>query len=192
MDLLGLQNIRGRVRAHQVDGEIWTPRTALQSNLVLYQWANIVSKLLTTGDARFRIGGLYLEFENTASPGASVSPDTFDRTRDVTYYDDLVGHATRDYLRVPITASQVLSTGNGLTNNQLVFFARSSGLTGVHGKAFSSDVNSVVFGASLVAYVDATDATQDLLFSSFYFDEPDQQQKLSSSQIGIEWQLDLQ
>jgi hypothetical protein len=192
MDRIGLQNIGGRVRAHRVENEIWTPRTALESNLVLYQWANIVSKLLNTGDARYRIGGMYLEFENVASPGDTVSPDTFTRARTVEYYDDLAGSTTRDYLRVPITASQTLSEGEGLTNNQLVFFARSSGLAGVHGKPFATASNSVIFGASLVAFIDATDATQDLLFSSFYFNVADQQQKLNTSQVGIEWELTLQ
>ena len=169
MDLIGLQNIRGQVRAYQVDGEQWTPRTELKSHLVLYDWANILSKLLTIGDARYRIGGVYLEFENTTSPGDTVSPPTFDRTRSITYYDELVASSSRDYLRVPLTASSVQSTGSGLTNNELLFFARSSGLTGVHGKDFSYAANSVVFGASLVAFIDSTDATQDILFSSFYF-----------------------
>jgi hypothetical protein len=93
---------------------------------------------------------------------------------------------------VPLTASSVQSTGSGLTNNELLFFARSSGLTGVHGKDFSYAANSVVFGASLVAFIDSTDATQDILFSSFYFNLADQQQKLASSQVGLEWQLTLQ
>jgi hypothetical protein len=84
-----------------------------------------------------------------------------------------------------------LSEGEGLTNNQLVFFARSSGMTGVHGKSFSYASNSVVFGASLVAFVDATDATQDLLYSSIYFATEDQQQKLATSQIGLEWPITL-
>ena len=43
-----------------------------------------------------------------------------------------------------------------------------------------------------MAFIDATDATQDLLFSSFYFDVADQQQKLNTSQVGIEWELTLQ
>jgi hypothetical protein len=192
MDFLGLNNLQGRVRAHQVTNDIWTPSTELKKNLVLYQWAEITSKLLTLGDARYRIGGMYLEFENVASPGDPVSPPIFNRTRNVQYYDDLVGNATRDYLRVPLIASQVLSTGSGLVNNQIVFFARSSGVTGVHGKSFSYAANSVIYGASLVAFIDATDATQDLLFSSFYFDVPDQQQKLATSQIGIEWELTLE
>jgi hypothetical protein len=197
MDLLGLQNVQGRVRAHAVRGEadsslIWTPKTEFKKNLVLNQWATIVAKLLTSGDARYRIGGMYLEFENTASPGDAVSAPTFDRTRDVAYYDALSGSGVRDYLRVPMTANQLLSDGTGFTSNQIAFFSRSSGTTGAHGKTFSDSVNSTIFGASLVAFIDNNDATQDLLLSSFYFDVADQQQKLATSQVGIEWELTLQ
>lgn len=208
MDLIGLNNLRGRVRAHRIyrstpkkqpyrlfdekRNELWLPQTAFKKNLVLNQWGTIVSKLLSSGDARYRIGGMYLEFENTASPGDPVSAPSFDRTRDVTYYDDLAGSGNRDYLRVPMTASQLLSDGDGFVNNQIVFFARSGGTTGVHGKTFSDSVNSTVFGASLVAFIDDNDATQDLLLSSFYFATADQQQKLSTSQVGIEWELTLQ
>lgn len=208
MDLIGLRNVRGRVRAHSVHKvtpgkqpyrlfdeerkELWLPQTSFKNNLVLNQWGTIVAKLLSNGDSRYRLGGMYLEFENTASPGDPVSAPTFDRTRDITYYDDLVGSGSRDYLRVPMTASQLLSDGEGFVNNQLVFFARSSGTVGVHGKTFSDSVNSTIFGASLVAFIDNNDATQDLLLSSFYFAVADQQQKLSTSQVGIEWELTLQ
>ena len=197
MDLIGLSSVQGRVRAHHVWGEedsslIWTPKTDFSKNLVLNQWATIVTKLLTSGDARYRIGGMYLEFENTGSPGDSVSVPSFDRTRDVSYYDDLAGSANRDYLRIPMTANQLLTEGDDFNDNQIVFFGRSSGTTGVHGKTFSDSVNSTIFGASLVAFVSNNDATQDLLLSSFYFDVADQQQKLSNSQVGIEWQVTFQ
>ena len=192
MDSIGLNKIFGRVRAHRVTDDVWTPTTELKKNLVLYQWAEITSKLLTLGDSRYRIGGMYLEFQNVANPGDPVSPPVFDRTRTVQYYDDLAGSSDTDYLRVPLIGSQSLSTGSGLVNNEIVFFARTSGVVGVHGKPFSYAANSVVFGASLVAFIDATDATQDLLFSSFYFDVPDQQQKLATSQVGIEWALTLE
>lgn len=192
MDFLRSSSIQGKVRCHQVIDDFWTPCSDFKSNLVLYDWAKITAKLLTSGDANYRIGGMYLEFENTASPGDPVSAPTFDRTRSITYYNDLSGSASRDYLRVPLTATQLLSAGEGLTDNQIVFFARSSGVTGVHGKTFSDSANSVVFGASLVAFVDSTDATQDILLSSFYFSTGDQQQKLATSQIGIEWELTLQ
>jgi len=192
MDLLGPQRVQGRVRAHEFKNGLWQPNTKFKPNLILNQWGTITAKLLAEGNSNYRIGGMYLEFENTASPGDPVSAPSFDRTRDITYYDDLSGSGDRDYLRVPMITTQLLSEGAGFVNNLMVFFARSSGVLGVHGKTFSDSVNSTIFGASLVAYVDGTDATQDLLLSSFYFDVLDQQQKLSTSQVGIEWQLELQ
>lgn len=191
------RNVQGKVKAYTVfdlQGPVadWQPATAFTHNMVVYQWATIVAKLLSAGDSRYRIGGMYLEFENTDNPGDPVSPPVFDRTRSVTYYDSLAASSNRDYLRIPITASQLFSAGEGLTDNQISYFARSSGSVGVHGKTFSSAANSVVFGGSLVAFVDDTDATQDLIFSSWYFDVADQQQKLPSSQIGIEWQITLE
>ena len=194
--LLGNNAARGRVRASKVNiqgsEELWTPSTDWKSNLVLYQWATITSQLLAVGSSNYRIAGMYLEFENVASPSTTVTPPSFDRTRDITYYDDLVASSTRDYLRVPMTAAPIGSEGTDLSNNQIVFFARSSGTQGVHGKTFSDSVNSKIFGASLVAFVDNNDSTQDLLFSSFYFDTADQQIKLATSQVGIEWELTLQ
>jgi len=190
--LNGSENIIGKVRVYSVTDNSWTAVTEYNHNLVLYQWAEIASKLLTTGDSRFRIGGLYLEFANTVSPGDAVAMPSLDRSRNVEYYNALSGSATKDYLRVPLTASPISSQGTGLSNNQITFFARSGGIAGVHGKPFSYASNSVIIGASLVAFVDATDATRDLLFSSFYFAEEDQQQKTATSQVGIEWVLTLQ
>lgn len=186
------ENISGKVRIYNVTDDDWIAVTEYKRNLVLYQWAEITSKLLTTGDGRFRIGGLYLEFENTTNPGDPVALPSFDRTRNVEYYNELAGSTTRDYLRVPLTASPISSAGTGLSHNQIMFLARSGGVAGVHGKPFSHASNSVIIGASLVAFIDATDATRDLLFSSFYFAVEDQQQKLATSQVGIEWVLTLQ
>lgn len=186
----------GRVRAYTVadlslDKSNWKPTTDFKHNLIVYQWATIVAKLLTSGDSRYRISGMYLEFENTDNPGDPVSPPIFDRTRDVSYYNGLSLSSNRDYLRVPITAAELSSEGENLSNNKMSYFARSSGSVGVHGKTFSAAANSVVFGGSLVAIVDDTDATQDLIYSSWYYDPADQQQKLPSSQIGIEWETTL-
>lgn len=185
-------NVQGYVRMHHVVGDSWQSCSRLQPNLVLFQWAKITTKLLTSGLANYRIGGMYLEFENVASPGDTVTPPAFNRTRDINYYNNLSASATKDYLRVPMTATQVLSEGEGLTDNLIIFFARSSGVVGVHGKAFSDAYNSTIYGISLVAFPDVNDVTQDLLFSSHYFDSTEQKQKESNSQIGIEWQLVLQ
>lgn len=186
----------GRVRGYVVsDVEVnppqWQQVTPWCQNLVVYQWADIVAKLLANGDSRYRIAGMYLEFANVASPGDTVSPPSFTRTRTIDYYNALAANPDVDYLRVPLIATQLSASDSNFANNLLSFFAKSSGLTGVHGKSFSAGSNSVVYGASLVAYVDATDATQDLLFSSIYLDPADQQPKLATSQVGLEWQLTL-
>lgn len=221
MDQITANNLKGRVRAYQVGftpptkphsgqeklgqyslafsgpgqdpktspKEFWTPATEFRPNLVLFEWSKITSKLLTTGKSNYRISGMYLEFENVASPGDPVSVPTFERDRTSQYYNDLSGSSVRDYLRVPLTAA---TTTEEDTQARMDFFARSSGTTGVHGKTFSAAANSTVFGVSLVAFVDTTDATQDLLLSSHYFAVADQQQKLSTSQVGLEWELTLQ
>jgi hypothetical protein len=192
--IIGNDAGKGRVRAHQVRNDIWLPQTKYKHNLVVYEWGAIVTRLLGLGQINYRIAGMYLEFENVASPGDPVAVPTFDRTRDIEYYNNLVGSGVRDYLRVPLTAHTIASSDEALypKGNLITFFARSQGLQGVHGKTFSDSVNSTVFGGSLIAFVDDTDATQDLILSSFYFDTDDQQPKLSTSQVGLEWELTLQ
>jgi len=208
------KHIRGRVRgnlvtvdmehwnspgAHYVwdpeleDRQLWVPRTSWVPNDIVYEWGAIVGRLMTEGNIDYRIGGMYLEYENVVAPGDTVAAPSFDRTRDIEYYNNLAGNAVRDYLRVPMTAHTFGSSDEDTfpKGNQPVFFARSQGTAGVHGKAFGFASNSVIFGASLVALVDAADATQDLILSSFYFDADDQQPKLATSQVGLEWELTL-
>jgi hypothetical protein len=187
----------GRVKAYEcpvpLDFEPWRAVTDWVPNLVVYEWATVVGNLLNGTGLNYRIGGMYLEFENVASPGDTVTPPTFDRTRDINYYTNLSGSSNRDYLRVGLTAAQLTSSDSTLFpgGNKCTYFARSQGATGVHGKTFSNAANSVIFGASLVAYIDSSDATQDLILSSMYFATADQQAKLSTSQIGLEWELTL-
>jgi hypothetical protein len=183
----------GRVRAYNIlppyTDSVWECVTDWFPNLVAYEWASIVGNLLNGTGLNYRIGGMYLEFDNGGSP---VTPPAFDRTRDVSYYNGLSG--SRDYLRVGLTAAQLTSSDETLfpNGNKCTFFARSQGIQGVHGTTFSNGAGSIVFGASLVAYVDDTDATQDLILSSMYFDTASQQEKLATSQIGLEWELTLQ
>ena len=86
-DIITPNQIRGRVRAHEVKaagslferlfrGLTWLPTTPWSRNLVVYEWGAIVSRLLATGDVAYRIGGMYLEFENVDTPGDPVSPPT--------------------------------------------------------------------------------------------------------------------
>lgn len=208
----GLKAIRGRVRPHYVfkrryasgaqqplhfcrnkKHEWWYPAGGWDPNLVVYEWGAIVGKLLTVGELKYRIGGMYLEFEDVAAPGNPVSAPVFDRTRDIEYYNNL-GSGGRDYLRVALTAATFGSSNAARypKGNQPVFFARSQGVQGVHGTPFGYANNSVIFGAALVAFAHETDATQDLILSAYYFPTDEQQPKLATSQVGIEWELTLE
>lgn len=173
----------------------WTQKTGWVKNSVLYEWGALVGQLLMKRGLQYGVGGMYFEFENTASPGDPVSAPALTRNPDegVDYYNGLEDSVDRDYLRIPLIASTLEITDDALfpKGNAPTFFAQTSGVTGVHGKGFSDSDNSVVFGGALVAFVDENDATQDLVISRFYLEVSNQQQKLSTSQIGLEWQLRL-
>lgn len=171
----------------------WTPTTEFAHNDFLYEWGAIFANLLMRRGLNYGIGGMYIEFENVGSPGDPVSAPTFTRDADegVDYYNGLLSSPDRDYLRVPLISttlgnSDVLQFPKG---NRPSFFAQTAGVEGVHGKTFSDSVNSTVFGGALVAFVDDTDHTRDLVLSRFYFEVDKQQVKLATSQIGFEWRL---
>lgn len=161
------------------------------NNLVVYEFATISANLVAGSGINYRVGGMYLEFENVASPGDTVTVPTFDRSRNVSYYNNLSSSPDRDYLRVDLSSATVSSsdTTDFPKGNSVLFSARSAGLVGVHGKTFSDSANSVIYGAALVSFVDGNDATQDLIYSAAYFSTATQQAKLASSQVGIEWEL---
>lgn len=173
----------------------WMPKTGWTHNDVLYEWGAIVGPLLLRQGLNYGVSGMYIEFENTASPGDPVDVPTVSRDADqgVDYYNALVDSADRDYLRIPLIAGSLRSTDvvKFPIGNAPTFFAMTSGVEGVHGKPFSYASNSVVFGGALVAFVDDSDPTQDLVFSRFYLEVALQQAKLDTSQIGFEWQLRL-
>lgn len=183
-ELITPNNVQGRVRGWQGD----SPATLWKSNLVMYDWATIIAKLVA-GDLDYRVNGLYIEYENT---GGSATIPSFGRGDGISYYQGL--GAGRDFIRVPIAG--VTTTSSNETNfpdgNVMTFFGQTQGSAGVLGETFSNAVNSKVCGAALVAMPDQADYTQDLVFSRFYFDVADQIAKLASSQVGIEWAVTLQ
>lgn len=171
---------------------LWTPAGPFSHNDTLYEWATIFGQLLLRQGLNFGIGGMYIEFENTAEPGDPVTPPIVTRDADqgIDYYDALAGSGVRDYLRVPLVAGTLTSSDpvNFPKGNVSTFFAQTTGLVGVHGKTFSDVVNSVVFGAALVSFVDLADATQDLILSRLYKDSTEQIAKTPTIQVGVEWQ----
>jgi hypothetical protein len=172
----------------------WHSSKDFERNLILYEWATVVGELLRNAPDRkpYYFGGMYIEFENNG--GAAVSPPTATRDEGGSYYEDLLVHATRDYLRVPLTALTLTSTDEDKFpfGNRVTAFAQTAGVAGVHGKTFSAAQQSRIFGAALVAFPDFADATQDLVFSRFYYSSSDNQMvKLVGSEVGVEWRVNL-
>lgn len=206
--IIPTERVRGDVRVHRVypvlrrlgglSGglpEGWDPRTPFTHNDFLFEWGAVFGNLLLRRGLNYGIGGMYIEYENTASPGDLVTVPPFgrDSTEGVDYYNGLSDSADRDYLRVPLVAGTLDSTDNTKypKGNLATFFAQTQGVQGVHGKPFSEGSNSTVFGAALVAFVDEADPTRDLVLSRWYAPTSSQVLKLATSQVGLEWQLTL-
>lgn len=186
--ICGQRQVFGESRVYYLD----QPKPAFKPNLLLYDWGTIISQLLRNNpDGKSRhISTMYLEFENNG--GALVSTPTPARDEGKSYYDSLSGSGTRDYLRVPIVATQLEASDETLfpAGNQPTFFAQAQGTTGVHGKAFSAAQQSRVYGAALVATPDSSDDSQDLVFARIYYTTSAEQLiKSASVQIGVDWRV---
>jgi len=192
--------ISGQVRGHLVSAgqsyKQWRPLSVdYTSNTYMQEGATALAKLLqgSLDGKSYKIGGMYIEFENNG--GAAVTPPTFDRAGGTSYYAALVSNANRDYLRVPLTATELSSSDIAIYpgGNVLTCFARTAGTTGVHGKPFSSAQQSRVYGGALVITPQFNDSSQDLVLARFYWASATNQViKGTGSQIGLEWPFTLQ
>lgn len=160
-------------------------------NQIQWSWGEIACHLFGDGNPKYKLSAMYLEFENTASPGDPVTAPAYDADEGVEYYEALGASPARDFLRVPLLTAPSKSIVSGYENrvafNSLSFLAQSSGTTGVHGKAFSDGSNSTVFGLALVAAPVWGDRTQDLVFGRRYYATAKQVPKRASSQVGVSW-----
>ena len=185
LDQITPDKVQGQVRGFQGT----RPVTPWRPNLVMYDWATIITKLMQ-GNTNYAVDMMYIEFENT---GGTPSTPSYDRGDGIDYYTGLAGSGTRNFIRVPLAGVNITSTGTNFPGgNKMTFFGQTQGALGNNGITFSNAVNSIVVGAALVAAPVQADYTQDLIFSRFYFDVADQIPKLTTNQIGIEWSLTLQ
>jgi len=186
--------INGRARIVRVTSQgVRLPLTDYKPNLIMADWATVFANFIVSGTSSYRIGGMYLEFENVDDPDDEVTVPAFVRTEGISYYDGLSSHPTRDYLRVNLAGANVSTTDmtQWPFGNVSQFFSMSSGIVGTHGKTFSDSVNSKLFGAALVVIRSAADPTLDLIVSRLYFNSSEQQVKLPTSQLGVDWALEL-
>lgn len=194
-----IQRLRGYYQVYSVCERTGKKKLRCRGpNEIAYDWAIIACQAIGLGKSEYKIGGMYVEFENTASPGLTVSPPTIDRAEGREYYDNLSGN--RDYLRIPLLSLPALSvapgwndyfSGTGVDFNRMTFAAQTSGNSGSNGLTFSHLTNSRVFGIALVATPEWADRTQDVVFARGYYPAGDQLDKEASHQLYVSWRQDL-
>lgn len=200
-DAIRRNSLAGRITVWDVDERtgLRLPRF-VQSNQIQVSWAHIVARQIgfkrPVGARDYSISAMYFEFENVLDPEDVVTPPDYEDTEGVEYYEDLLGSPTRDYLRIPLAVEPTLGIESetgvfqaGINGNKLTFHAQTAGVVGVHGKEFSSNVNSKIFGVALVATPDPNDETQDEVFARTYFATDDQVVKALSHQASIDWDI---
>lgn len=184
--------VEGFISTYEVtESGLWLPKSSFH-NQIQWTWGEIACKLFGEGSSEYKISSMYIEFENVASPGDTVTAPSFDRSDGIEYYSSLSASSDRDYLRVQLISNPKASLisgyeGASLNVNQLTFYAQSSGSLGVHGKTFSAGANSTVFGLALVATPKWEDRTKDLIFAREYYPVGQQVLKQASSQVGVSW-----
>ncbi|MCI0417609.1 MAG: hypothetical protein L0312_00050, partial [Acidobacteria bacterium] len=98
-ELHALRDIAGRLRLYYVEPDMpymrlpndrmiadaqgrwhrWHTPSNWIPNTILFEWGTLFGNLLLRKGVTYGIGGLYLEFENVASPGDPVTIPGFDR-----------------------------------------------------------------------------------------------------------------
>jgi len=194
-----LPGIRSKVQVWELEANRPPRLHAQTKNQIQYAWAHIATRLLGLGDTDYAIRGMYIEFENVAAPGTPVVVPTFLREDGLEYYNALVSSGTRDYFRVALSSLPLITIQAGYEaffqageGNSATFMAQTAGLTGVHGKTFSSIVNSTIYGMALVATPVLADHTQDVVFARTYLEAVEQVGKTVTSQVAVTWTIQLQ
>ncbi len=197
------RQLAGRITVWDVDEKtglrLPLPRFS-QPNQIQASWGHIAARQIgfkrPVGALDYSLSAMYFEFENVADPDDVITPPDYGEDEGIEYYDDLVGSATKDFLRIPLTTEPTLGIESdfdiftaGLSGNKLTFHAQTAGLVGVNGKEFSSDANSKIYGVALVAAPVLNDRTKDEIFARTYFQTDEQVVKALSHQASIDWDV---
>lgn len=167
---------------------------ATNPNSLVYDWGHVAARCLGLGQREYKIGGMYLEFENVLAPGDTVPVVDVDPALGLEYFQALSGN--KDYLRVALSGTPELGIAAGFedyfapgqTGNMLTFVARTSATAGVRGLPFSDGDRSVVYGLALVATPVPGDHGADVVFARSYFAGSQQLAKEASRQVAVTWE----
>lgn len=164
----------------------WTNNTTLKE-------AAAIEVRALSGVAGYKLGVMYIEFENALDPDAPIEGPSFgtDPEDAAAYYQSLADSADRDYVRAEVIASEIDSADETYypRGNRLTLTAFAVAAVGAHGKPFGEAHGSRMFGAAVVASPDEGDPTLDLVYARAYLPDAKQRKKLSTGQLGVRWQL---
>lgn len=169
---------------------------AVVENTWQFDYGYIVALALTPGSALPGLNMAYLEYQNVANPADAATVPSFQPQDRLGYYAALAGTPDRDYLRVPMLVTPLLSVRVGDEaffpagrGNQLTFSIQSAGTIGANGKPFADTVNSKLCGVALVCAPSIADRTQDLVYARSYYPAAKQQLKTPNGQFGVAYTL---
>lgn len=160
---------RGRTRIMSVNMKTGVISSmAEQHNTIMANAADILPRV-ASGDMRYRLMYMYMQFENLSSPSDAPVVPTYTPAEGAEYFTNLEVHATQDFLRVPLLIAPTFTATSPIYAGNLVTLVALSGgfTTGFWGKAFDEASNSAVFGGALVA-APTGQQQGDLIFARNY------------------------
>jgi hypothetical protein len=140
------------------------------------------------GYANYKVGAMYFEFQNLASPSDDPVYPSFVSSAGVEYFTGLEYAPDRDFLRVPILIGPSVSDTEA--GQLLTLYAIAPDVSaGFFSKEFSGAVNSVVIGGALVATPD-TNQSNDIVMCRNY-PAGTKIPKTAGEQIGMVWNVEF-
>jgi hypothetical protein len=123
-----------------------------QRNTIMAGSADVLPRV-ASGDMRYKLAYMYIQFENLAASGDDPSVPTYTPAEGAEYFTNLEVHPSQDFLRVPLLiAPSYTPTDSAYEGNLVTYVAISGGFSsGFWGKPFDEANNSAIFGGALVA-----------------------------------------
>lgn len=190
--------MHGLVEICDLDGTV----LLCKKNQLQYDWAAVAGQAIAIGNPNYKLSGMYLEYQNVASPGDPAAlPDT-SRSTTQAYYAGLSAVANRDFLRLPFATVPAVSRDGAFvshfasqTNLGNVYTCQviTTGVAGFHGKPFATaGINSKIAGLALVAMPLPASQASDLLFARLPLSAPEQILFSAGAQKLVRWHIAFQ
>ena len=171
------------------------PRTGIISSMVeehntIMTDASDCLARVASGDMRYRLAYMYMQFENLASPAGTPAVPSYSAADGAGYYTNLEVSAAQDFLRVPLlVAPSFTPTSSDYEGNLVTYVAMSGGFTQDYwGKPFDESNNSAVFGGALVA-APSDEQQSDKIFARNY-PTAAKVLKPAGEQIVMQWSIE--